>query len=71
MTNEANITEAAMLIAEFDSAAARVFVLRPFSRATLAKAFRAGFRVHSAYTLAVCNMIDGVVALDQFNRKAA
>jgi hypothetical protein len=63
------IQEAANLIAEFDAAAARVFVSRPFHRAALAKAFRAGFRTHSDYTLKVCALIDGIVHLDQINRQ--
>ena len=65
------IEEAANLIAEFDPAAARAFVAKPFHRVALAKAFRGGFRKHSAYTELVCELVEKTARLDQLNRQEA
>ena len=69
MTTAAQITEAADLMAEFNPAAARVFRNQPFRRQLIAEAFRAGFRRHSAYSAAVCNLIDNIVKIDQLDRR--
>lgn len=70
MNTATQITHAADLMAEFDADAARIFRTQPFNRATIAKAFRAGFHTHSALSAAVCNLVDGIVKLDQLDRAA-
>lgn len=65
------IEEAANLIAEFDAGAARVFAAQPFNRVALAEAFRGGFRAHSAYSEAVCKLVENIARLDQLNRQEA
>lgn len=65
------IQTAADLIAEFNPAAARVFVAQPFRREAIAKAFRAGFRVHSDYSAKVCELVEKTARLDRLNRAEA
>ena len=69
MTNADHITAAAAEMAAFDAGAAHIFRTQPFNRAAIAKAFRAGFRTHSPLSAAVCNLVDGVVKLDQLDRR--
>lgn len=71
MTAAAHLAQAADLMAEFDAGAARIFRAQPFNRAAIAKAFRGGFRAHSPLSAAICNFVDGVVKLDQLDRRAA
>lgn len=66
----AQITQAADLMAEFDAGAARIFRTQPFNRATIAKAFRSGFRTHSPLSAAVCNLVDVTVKLDQLHQRS-
>jgi len=65
------ILETAELIAQYDAAAARAFVSKPFHREALAKAFRAGFRNHSERTLRDCSLVDRCVDLDKRMRQLA
>lgn len=69
MNTAAQIAQAADLMAEFDKGAAQVFRAQTFNRAAIAQAFRGGFRTHSALSAAVCNLVDGVVKLDQLDRR--
>ncbi len=62
MTNLIN--EAADMIAAFDRNAANVFRNQPFRRTAIATAFRNGFRKHSENSLATCDLLDKVAALD-------
>lgn len=65
------VNEAADLMAQFDRNAANVFRTKPFNRVAIAKAFRAGFRIHSAHTLRVCDLLDRVAAADVQARRLA
>lgn len=65
------VNEAADLMAQFDRNAANVFRTQPFNRVAIAKAFRIGFRAHSAHTLRVCDLLDQVAAADVQSRRLA
>ena len=58
------INEAADMMAHYDRGAANIFRNQPFRRAGIASAFRKGFRKHSENSLATCNLLDKVAALD-------
>ena len=65
------VNDAADLMAQFDRNAANVFRTQPFNRVTIAKAFRTGFRIHSAHTLRICDLLDQVAAADVQGRRLA
>ncbi len=58
------INQAADLMAEFDRGAANIFRTQPFHRASIAFDFRKSFRKHSEKSLAICDILDRVAALD-------
>lgn len=58
------INEAADMMAHYDRGAANIFRNQPFRRAVIASAFRKGFRKHSENSIATCNLLDKVAALD-------
>jgi alkylhydroperoxidase/carboxymuconolactone decarboxylase family protein YurZ len=65
------INEAADMMAAFDRNAAKIFRNQPFHRGTIATAFRKGFRTHTAQSLATCDLLDRVAALDVKYRELA
>ena len=65
------INQSADLMSEFDRGAANIFRNQPFHRAGIASAFRNGFRKHSEKSLAVCDILDRVAALDVKMRAAS